>query len=307
MKHWVIIILLILMISTLFIYEQHYKIRTLNNHHKTFNIIHNRTIPMIKDVEISQSIGIYIETFYKDIHYLIWNLRSISKFLKFKPTIILVSYPDDENTTNVIEPLSSKTFGLDITWRKHSIRKDLHDNVDYFGGFVDGYKEQMYYKLIADLSIDADFIWHIDSDTILKRDIDINDLLINGAPVNYYRDWGKPNDDHSRIWRPITEYMFKEKSDYDFLCNSMPIYHRSTYVELRLKISERHNMTFEDYIIRNNNKFSEFGPLGHIDFHYTKRCNWVRSGNNDDQYYREWSRIPLSRKTIFNYEMHLNN
>jgi len=179
---------------------------------------------------------IFIRTYSGDLAWLAYCLKSCQKFAK------------GFNQIHVVVPESE-------------LHLFSHLTVERVHGWTpctsDGYLDQQATKLYADTISDADFICHIDADTIWSRDVTPLDLMPNGKAVILYEDGVESH------WSPIVQRALGWPLQSDFMRRAPQVYPRFIYGEFRKWMKDRHNIELKDWIARQPyRQFTEYNTLG---------------------------------------------
>jgi len=186
---------------------------------------------------------IIIRTYRGDAKWLPFCYRGIEKFAKdFRQVLVLCPEPDVELIEEVTKPFGHRVAGSE--W------------------WEDDYLGQQWVKMNADLFTDADFICHVDSDAVFKREIhpdgDLYDedgrVYMITEPYATLEMMRWPEIVYNVLkWRPTLEYMRR-----------LPLtYPRSVYKPCREYI-EKVNKKPAREVIKNRpfRDFTEFNVLG---------------------------------------------
>lgn len=216
------------------------------------------------------TVDILIRSYDKDFRWLTYALRSILLRAKgFRKTHIIVPQGQAEQL-------------------KHLTLEKVHECSIY----SDDYLGQQITKLMADTYTDADYIMHIDSDTVFFRDVSPETFIINGKPIIYY----EPYETVGVLpWKPIVTEVLGWAPIYEFMRRFPFIYPRWLYAELRNFIENKHSMSLESYITRRPYRsFSEFNTLGEYAWRkHNSDFTW-RNPHEDQVYikqFRSWDGI----------------
>jgi len=189
----------------------------------------------------SLSCDIFIRTYPADYAWLNACLRSISKYaLGFRKVWI-------------VSPQENPFAGLlDGSYEWKQVNEETED----------GYLAQQIHKLYADVLTDyqADYILHIDSDTLFTRPVTPSDFLFQCDQVRWLYT---PYNAIQTPWQPITEKFMGEPVENEFMRRFPIMVPRWLYPRLREFCHRKHGLIISDYI-RNQpfRAFSEFNALG---------------------------------------------
>ena len=138
---------------------------------------------------------ILIRSYYKDLDWLHYALRSIRRHCRGFSRVVLVV--------------------------PHSSRERLHwlglagDTIWSSPDYRDDYLGQQVSKLSADLYTDAEFVCHIDSDCMFYRDTTPADLFVQGKPRVLMTPYARL-DPHVP-WKGITEQFLGIPVEFEFM------------------------------------------------------------------------------------------
>jgi hypothetical protein len=196
------------------------------------------------------SVDIFIRSYYKDLRWLGWCLKSIEKYAHgFRRTILVVPSSSEPR-------LSWSGLGKQITTY---VCDDFPD--DYLG--------QQVTKTHADLYTDADFICHVDSDCLFRRRVTPDDLIPDGRAAIVAASYDVLPDDIG--WRRLSERFLGREVEFDFMRRQPFVYPRWIYPELRAYALRTHGVTLSDYIVsRPRRGFSEYNAMGSYAYYYRR-------------------------------------
>jgi len=196
-------------------------------------------------------VDLFIRSYYKDLEWLGFCLRSIRKHaFGFRSVIV------------VIPRASVGAF------RRHQLDPDKLIVCD---NYRDDYLGQQVTKLYADQLTDAEFITHVDSDVIFTRPTHPYDLIRDGRPQLLMT----PYDVHARNapwripWQGVIERFMRRHITYNFM-QMMPLtYPRWLYPALRAFAYDLHGCRLASYVMKQNARcFSEFTALGAFAYYF---------------------------------------
>jgi hypothetical protein len=198
---------------------------------------------------------IFIRTYYKDLQWLGFCLRSVRRFCSGFSRVILVV------------PQASR---VRLDW--HGIAGDLTVNCP---NYADDYLGQQVSKLLADQWSDADFICHIDADCIFSRPNHASELMHGGKPRVLFAPYARL--DRHVPWQPLVQDLLGGKVEHEFMRTPPYTFPRWLYGEFRAFVRQRHGVEMEEYVLRQPARgFSEFNALGAFAFrHYPEAFHWV--------------------------------
>jgi hypothetical protein len=202
------------------------------------------------------SVDIFIRSYYKDLRWLGWCLKSIEKYAYgFRRTILVMPSSSEPR-------LLWSGLGKEVTTY---LCNDFHD--DYLG--------QQVTKMHADRYTDADFICHVDSDCLFRRPVTPEDLISNGRAVLLAAAYNILKEEMG--WRRLSELFMGREVEFDFMRRQPFVYPRWLYSELREYTLRTHEMTLSDYIVsRPRRGFSEYNAMGsYAYYHRREDFVWV--------------------------------
>jgi glycosyltransferase involved in cell wall biosynthesis len=179
-------------------------------------------------------VSIFIRTYYKDLKWLEYCLKSIHKNLKgWDEIVVCIPASQKDNLKNL-------TAERVVTCKKY---KD-----DYLG--------QQVSKLQAHEHCNGDFILFVDSDVVFYEGAHVDDYFKDGKPVilkDKYENVGE-----AICWKPITEKLFGKEIKYEYMRRAPQLYCKSSLVKINKRFPE-----LERYIVGQPFRaFSEFNALG---------------------------------------------
>ena len=184
------------------------------------------------------TVDLFIRSYVKDFDWLTYCLKSCAKSAKgFRNIHIVVPHGDQEHLAHLT---------------KEKVHVCPRYSEDYLG--------QQVTKLNADTYSDADFICHIDSDTVWTRKVTPDDFISDGKAIIYHEPYSVIGE---CPWQPIVEEALGWKPEHEFMRRPPHIYPRWIYPEMRKYLSDKHGMPFDTFIAtRSERKFSEYNVLG---------------------------------------------
>lgn len=181
---------------------------------------------------------IFIRSYVNDLCWLTYSLKSINQRAKgFRDIHIVVPQGQAEHL-------------------KHLTLEKIHECPIY----GDDYLGQQITKLMADTYTDADFILHIDSDTVFTQDVTPDTFVVDGKPIIYHEPYSKVG---LEPWYPVVSEVLGWAPENEFMRRFPFVYPRWIYKLLRGYIEEKYSMSFEQYVVnRPYRSFSEFNIIG---------------------------------------------
>lgn len=189
---------------------------------------------------------IFIRSYVNDFRWLVYSLKSINQRAKgFRDIHIVVPSGQAEHL-------------------KHLTLEKIHECPVY----GDDYIGQQITKMMADTYTDADFILHIDSDTVFTQDVTPDTFIINGKPIIYHEPYSKVGYEP---WYPVVSEVLGWAPENEFMRRFPFVYPRCIYKLLRSYIEEKYSIPFEQYVAnRPCRGFSEFNIIGEYAW---KKCH----------------------------------
>lgn len=198
---------------------------------------------------------IFIRTYPADYPWLNHSIRSIQRFASGFRKVWIVS-PE-------AFPFPVELEGFE--W------KQLNEESE------DGYLSQQIHKLYADVITDygADYILHIDSDTLFTRPVTPADFFQGDKLIWYFT----PYEDTQTPWKPITEKFMDEEVANEFMRRLPMMMPRWLYPKLREFCFKHHKRIISEYIrTQPYREFSEFNALGAFAYRfYRDKFHWVNT------------------------------
>jgi len=207
-------------------------------------------------------------TYDKELEYLKYNLKSIQKFCHgYHENIVVID--DHENdcveTQKYLESIGQKYF---INREAKKIKE--------------GYIRQQYIKLFSEqyASSDADYICHVDSDSIFTDHHDPSVYFNGNKPILGIRKWSQmPNTTFQRCTDQTLEY----ESDYNFMRRMPLVYHADLFPKLREYILNLKGDII-DYL-NSVETISEYNLLGAYAFKFMPESfHWIDTLESDEEW-----------------------
>lgn len=200
-----------------------------------------------------------IKSYQNDFEWLKYALRSIQRFATgFRKVIVIV--PRDQNPPTGVS-----------------------EQVFYVHEYGSGYLFQQVMKLHADGFSDAEFLVHLDSDTIFTRPIS-PDLIIadNRRPLWLYTPYASLGNDESQLWKGVTEKALMRPVENEFMRRHAFCTPRWALEGFRKWFWEMHGMSLERYVMTQPaHEFSEFNCLGAwLWFYHREKIEWINTDEN---------------------------
>jgi hypothetical protein len=192
-------------------------------------------------------VDIFVRSYYKDFRWLGYCLRSVAKYCRgFGDVIVVVPRSSEERFRWAGLHRGVTAFVCD----------DCHD--DYLG--------QQVTKLLADQYCQGDFLCHVDSDCVFRRDTTPSDLFAGGKPTAVITPYHLFPE--QAVWRRLTERFLGREVTHDFMRRQPLVFPRWLYGELRRFARLAHGMSLEEHVLAQPPRgFSEYNALGAFAFH----------------------------------------
>jgi hypothetical protein len=214
------------------------------------------------------SCDIFIRTYPGDYLWLKWCVKSIGRFCDGFRKIVIVSPDPDACPTTPEELFTEIRKGIKtipIQWKVLNEESEDH------------YLSQQIHKLYADVITDyqADYILHIDSDTVFTRPVAPSDFLDDGKVT-----W--PYTPYSAIevpWKPITEKFMCSDVENEFMRRFPIVIPRWLYPRLREFCHTKHGCIVSSYVkMQPLRSFSEFNALGAYAWKFHRdKFHWINT------------------------------
>ncbi|MGW8392450.1 DUF6492 family protein [Pseudoduganella sp. HUAS MS19] len=200
-------------------------------------------------------VDIFIRSYYKDLRWLHYCLRSIRRYCHGFSRVI------------VVVPHASRAR---LDW--HGLGGDITISCP---DYADDYLGQQVSKLHADTISEADYICHVDSDCIFSRSTQPSDLMQDGKPRILFAPYRRL--DRHVPWQGLVQQLLGHSVDYEFMRTPPYTFPRWMYREFRNFIEAQHGVGLEEYVLRQPARgFSEFNALGAYAYHHHRdACHWL--------------------------------
>lgn len=230
---------------------------------------------------------ILIKSYPKDYERLRYCLRSLDKFaVGFRNTVIL--FPKGEG-----DGISGPGCSLEFLATTKTIA------VEESG---DPYLFQQAVKANAHEYTDADFILHIDSDTILSAPVTPGTFLRDGKPLWLLTPYTELQEPNALSWKAVTEKFLGESVEFEFM-RRMPMFvPRFLHVAAAAFCLVHHKMSLSNYILAQpDRKFSEFNALGALAYSRAREeFSWLGTTKEplpETVAIQKWSHDPFTEET----------
>jgi hypothetical protein len=222
---------------------------------------------------------IFIKTYPKDYPWLEYCLRSIKTFGEgFRNTIVISSSPCQDHP--------------EVEWQTR---------VEYGEGSAnqDNYLSQQIFKLNADTFSDADWILHIDSDTIFTRAVTPQVYLREGKFVWMITPIAQAHPNEEQAWRHVMERFLGKPPEFEFMRRFPFLFPRWLYDEFRKFCVTRHRVPIEQYVMSQPyREFSEFNCIGFYAYEYHRdKFIWVNTTETEE---KDWPPLTVDQRWSHN-------
>jgi hypothetical protein len=196
----------------------------------------------------------FIRTYLGDVEWLPYCLQSLNKWEPEIP-IFVVAPPKGFSLIRTI----AEGFGVTCT--------------EVYPVHADGYVDQQWSKLHADIYCPAEFITHIDSDCQLVAPL--ANSFRDGKPIMLKTPWEHLSDD-ARVWREITKSYLGFTPAHEFMRRNGLTYPRELYAYLRAYLASTMGNMDEWFPAIKDRRMSEFNLLGaYAHQHWYDEFYWI--------------------------------
>ena len=211
----------------------------------------------------SKTIGIFIRSYDGDAKWLQRTLPIMVARARGYDDIAVVGIPDECLTVRQIAEDCGVRF--------------VEDRLA--GRIIDGYINQQYTKMRADLFMQTDYILYVDSDCVCTEEHAPDILFDDGLPVMLYSDWehvgGRVGGGDASCWFEPTKNALGFEPAYEFMRKLPLLYPYEVVRGCRQHIELQHMTTLAKYLGRQNT-FSEFNAIGAYAYaHHRDKFKWV--------------------------------
>lgn len=187
-------------------------------------------------LEHHRSVGIFIKTWIRDLPWLEYCLRSISRFATGFDDLVIMA-DDDCRGSSVL----------------------IGHKVHYCPVAANGYMYQQICKLNADRLLKTDLILFVDSDCVFTRPVTPLSFMFNGKPVLLKESWSRFSEGHPvHCWKEITERHTTWQVEFEYM-RRLPLIHDRMALEI---IRSRLPDLTGSLMQRSDREFSEFNLIG---------------------------------------------
>lgn len=243
-----------------------------------------RTEPsMVQASSGAPTCDIFIRTYPGDYEWLTYCLQSIDTYCKGFRKVTIVSPAAAPAWFDIRKDHWAGQFPME--W------KVMNEETE------DGYLSQQIHKLYADVITDyqADFILHVDSDTLFTRPVTPLDYFLVKYPPPDDQNWHSPWEGAKLIWyytpytaietpwQPITEKFMDAPVHYEFMRRLPMMIPRWLYPKVREFCYQKHGVIISEYVrMQPHRSFSEFNALGAFAWHnnqtYKDKIEFMTTG-----------------------------
>ena len=190
-----------------------------------------------------ESTAIFIRSYRKDFEWLAYCLRSIQKYCTgFSEIIIAVPQGD----AHLLAHLTEETV------------------IPVYDG-QPGYLCQQSDKLHADFHTRADYILHVDSDSVFTTPTAPNDFLdpVRGIPIWRYVPIGSASKQEIQAWLHVMVKALQQWPENEWMRQAAVLIPRWAYKAFRDHMEKLHEMPLVAYIMNQpGNQFTEYNCMG---------------------------------------------
>lgn len=225
----------------------------------------------------------------------VWNVFLLRSIEAHVPASlyrdILVVYRKEENayfeSYLPFIPLSIRLFPEDEIYLRPGMN----------GG---GYYSQMISKFMTFKYSDADYFIHVDSDNLVKRPIELHDLMDGQGRVYVKTVLYKDLETKFKHWQKHAETMLQESVPAETMTGFPIVFPRDLYQNFINHVERVHKKSFMD-VLMTAEDFNEFTPIGgYLLAHMPGR--WVENATKTDIVQQKWSWNGVNADTVAIYE-----
>ena len=233
---------------------------------------------------------ILIVSYYRDAKRLEYCLRSVDKYARqFRQTVVV--YPRRDEV--ILHPICSA---------HPNVRQAMFDEEG------DGHLWQNVIKTEADLFSDADFILHLDSDSVFTERITPLDVSTDGKADVFYGRYGDFKSVPPHVpWKQVTENAIGREVEVETMRRFPIMYPRWLYGATRKVVENANEKPFREFVFTAPrlgpawHAYCEFNTLGAVAYYwFREQFKWRYFGHAEDD--RPWkvrqfgSKDPLTEK-----------
>jgi hypothetical protein len=232
------------------------------------NAVAGRTEPAKPNIDI------LIKTYEKDYEWLKYCLRSIDKFVTGVRRVWVLTPQKAWCPKTTVIPCQV----VEVEEYKH-----------------DAYLSQQLFKIQADTFSDADWILHIDSDTIFTRPVTPETYLKDAKYVWMMTPMDQAHPDQQQSWRKVMEKFVGKPPTFEFMRRFPFMFPRWLYAEFRKFCEVQHQVGIERYVMdQPYREFSEFNAIGFYAYEYWKdKFEWIDTSKHPES---EWPVLTVDQR-----------
>ena len=227
--------------------------------------------------------GIFIKTCLKDLCWLRFCLESISRFGSGFESVVIVADSDCRDEMSKLPQIGQEVVFVDM-W----------DN---------GYIQQQYVKLHADLYCKAGTILFVDSDCVFHTPFSPSDFIVDGKPLLLKTRYGTLGD--GDVWQKITESFCGWEIEFEYMRRLPMAFPSKVLPEIRSLFGRKINQLKK----MKDRSFSEFNVIGAFIAKYCPdSCSIVDTEDfcPPTVATQFWSWGGLTKEVISKIELHMN-
>ena len=216
-------------------------------------------------------VSIFIRSYRGDREWLTYCLQALAKRATgFHEVVIAL-------------PVGDEPHFINYDFRGHAVHW-VHDIA------ADGYMGQQVCKLEADLYCTGDVILYVDSDCILKRSFNADEMFVNGRIRQLLRFWKDAGTGH--IWEPFVSAALGFSARFECMATHPMAYWRDSIKHCREYLNGLHGSMREYVRTRERREFSEFNVLGNFCHMFEPyRYDWTIADPHTDNYPRPFKQF----------------
>lgn len=194
---------------------------------------------------------IFIRTYFGDIQWLSYCLRSINKFASGFEGITIVCPADEMELICPVCEACNTSLPLPA-------KDDLPDQ----------YISQQITKIYADtyIPVDTDVIMYLDSDCFLTAHITPETFMVDGKIRLIRESFERMKGDQSYVWKGLVEKALGiENAEYEYMRCHPFLHYPETLQRVRKWFIDQHNLPVEHYArLQPYHQFTEFNLIGTV-------------------------------------------
>jgi hypothetical protein len=200
-------------------YPEIKQLKNLNNYGKKFTIVY--------------------KTYFKDLEWLKYSLISLQQFLFTENILELIIYTHDVSLGEVLQLLENMHLKNFISYRVIPVQYNYH-----------GYVKQMVVKANCYKDCKTEYVILLDSDLILKKDLDFESFLKNDDKIEwfYLNKENDPENDVFTVWKKAVEDSTRVPQNIHYMSNGFPfVFTRKSLEDAANKFIEINGCDYENY------------------------------------------------------------